>query len=398
MEDLPYYLTWTKQKNASTFDVIGGDEFHWETADHGHIIDLSSISYQASFGLKPAFIIDRIKSQLDIMPIASSKARFHLKHENSERLLKLLGLHGGKMFFTVSGSEAIENALKMARQFNEKKIILSRKKSYHGASLGAVSISGDWRNEIPYKLEDGTVRIPEPEDDPDLSKTRAVIESLGANKICAICLETVTGSNGIIQPKNEWWQGIQALCDEFGILLILDEVVCGFGRIGKHFGFQSIPGIHPDFVCMAKAITGGMVPFGAVWTNSKIAAFYDNHLLNCGLTNYGHPVGLAAMTAVLDKIEDPSFYAHFSILENSLKNFLSTIKKHPRVTAVRQIGMLAAIDLDNMALPLKDLIAHNVYLINQTNRLILAPALTMPKELLENGLARVGDMIAEKAK
>lgn len=392
-EFIPYYFTWTKQKGAHSFDVHHNKPFHFVRTDGKEIIDFSSISYQCSFGLKPQFIIDRIKKQLDVLPVASPKARFSSKLSVTQKLLDLMNFGEGKIFYTVSGSESIENALKMVRQYSGRKIVLSRKKSYHGASLGAVSVSGDWRNDISFKLDEGTIRIPEPEEDPNLEFTRKIIEMIGPHKIAAICLETVTGSNGIINPTVQWWKGIQDICNEFNISLILDEVICGFGRTGKPFGFHHLPFLKPDFVCMAKAISGGVIPFGAVWTSQKIADYFDEILLNCGLTNYAHPIGLAALDAVLEFICSEEFKRDYIELEKLFKNELTSLQTHPKVESVRQVGMLGAIDLKNSTYFIKDLTEVGIYLINQNNRLILSPAINMPKEYLQEGFHKIKQLL-----
>jgi len=390
---MPYYYTWTKQKGVHSFEVSHNKPFHFVKTDGQEILDFSSISYQCSFGLKPQFIIDRLKEQLDSLPVASPKAKFDIKMDASQRLLDLINLEEGKIFYTVSGSEAIENALKMVRQYSGCKIVLSRKKSYHGASLGAVSVSGDWRNDISYKLEEGTIRIPEPDEDPKLEFTRKIIEMIGPNKIAAICLETVTGSNGIIKATEDWWRGIQAICNEFNISLILDEVICGFGRTGKPFGFHHFPFLKPDFVCMAKAISGGVIPFGAVWTSEKIATYFNDILLNCGLTNYAHPMGLAALEAVLDFIQSKPFNDNYQKIEKLMSQELEKLSKHPKVEVTRQVGMLAAIDLKNSTYFIQDLINVGIYLINQNNRLIISPAINMPPDLISEGFAKIHKLL-----
>src|SRR5690606_31748716 len=123
----------------------------------------------------------------------------------------------------------------IARDISKKQIVLARSRSYHGATLGALSVTGDWRNEAHQTVSDWTVRIPEPSEDPDLEKTKAIIEETGAENIAAFCLESITGANGVIIPPQSWWDGINKLAKQYDLFLIIDEVLCGFERTGKPF-------------------------------------------------------------------------------------------------------------------------------------------------------------------
>ena len=214
-------------------------------------------------------------------------------HRLKRRLLALLNAGDGRIFYTVSGAEAVENALKMARLVTGRTKILARAHSYHGATLGALSVTGDWRGQEHFSVQDQTLRIPEPDTLDALQKTRVLIEQHDPKTFAAFCLETIVAFNGILAPPQEWWTGIQKLAEEFAIPLILDEVSCGFGRMGQDFAFQRYD-LKPDFVCMAKAISGGYVPLGALFVTEKIARFWDSKVLNCGLTSYAHPLALAA--------------------------------------------------------------------------------------------------------
>lgn len=389
--ELPYFLTWAKQKDAHFFKM---DRAHSSTfyTDDKDIIDLSSISYQAHFGFNPPPIIKAIKDQLDFLPITSPKANFKGKIEITNKLLNYMKLPNGKIFYTTGGAETIENALKMARQISGKKIVLSRAQSYHGATMGALLATGDWRNP-PHLLprEEWSVRIPEPYEEKAIEKTRDIILKYGPENIAAFILETITGGNGVIIPTSEWWEGIQKLCDEFHIFLILDEVVCGFMRTGLPFGFHHY-NLRPDFITCAKGISGGLIPFGALWTNPKIADYYKDTILSCGLTNYGHPLGIAALGAVLDWLEEETFIQEIKKRENQLSNFLNSIQSFSCVTKTRQMGLLAAIDLTTTISP-QALLNHGLYIVTQTNRLILAPALTISEAELDLGCERLAHVL-----
>ena len=385
---LPYYLTWTAQAQAVTLPVVGARESYFVLGDGREVEDLVSTSFQASFGHSAEAILAPMRRQLEASCVAFAKATSPQKRVESERLLAALGLGGGRIFYTVSGAEAIENALKMARQFRARPLVAARERSYHGASLGALSVTGDWRREGHFLPEGWTLRIPEPHDDPEGEGARERFLEAGPERIAALCVETVSGANGVIVPPSSWWRAMRTLCDDFGILLVLDEVVCGFGRTGKTFGFQH-EDLRPDMVCLAKAISGGYVPFGALWTSEAIAQFYERQTLSCGLTNYAHPLGLAAMSGVLDLLDDPAFHAAQESASQSFDRQLQALAARPYVRALRHIGMLAALDLEiqgmERAWPL--LVQAGVHVLVKGQSLILAPPLNIAAPRLEAAMA-----------
>lgn len=367
-----FYYSWTAQNAAVDFPVAsaGADEF--VLTDGRRVYDFISTSFQANFGHSHPAITASITKQLQSMPIASTKSTFDLKTRVSQRLLDFIGLGSGKIFYTVSGSESVENALKFARQLTGRKIVLARKKSYHGASLGALSVTGDWRNDPHLTFDEGTVRIPEHDEDPDLEVTRKIIAETGGDKIAAVILETISGTNGMSVPHPSWFQGIQSLCREHGIMLILDEVLVGFGRCGTDFAFQNY-GLEPDLITMSKAITGGYIPFGAVWTSPNIAKHYDDQVLSCGLTNYGHPLGLAALDAVLDTLADSNFRAAKSTLEKTFAQEIERISRLSSVTTTRCRGLMAAMEFDRPAPSWQQGFDAGLHIFSTNNLTILAP-------------------------
>ncbi len=378
----PFYYTWNYQSATNMFPVASAEHDEFVLQDGRRIYDMISTSFQANFGHSNRVITDAIRDQLDRMPIASPKASFGLKRQVSERLAALLGLDGGKVFYTVSGSEAVENALKMARQTSGRSKVLARHNSYHGASLGALSVTGDWRNEPHFTVDSQTVRVPEPDDDPDLKLTREIISQVGASNIAAFILETVSGTNGVVVPDPSWMEGVQAMCREFGIYIILDEVLCGFGRTGPAFAFQSYD-VQPDFVCTSKGITGGYIPFGAVWTAPRVVEYYDRHKLVCGLTNYAHPLGLAALGAVLDLMGDSDFCENKSRLEEQFEKWLREIGTWDFVREVRCSGLLAAIELDRPAPSWEAFFARGLHVYSKDRRIVLAPPFVSREERLQ---------------
>jgi taurine--2-oxoglutarate transaminase len=391
-----YFVTWTRQSDAATLAVERAEEDEFILSDGRRVFDFLSTSFQASFGHSQAAIIQRIKQQLDEMPIASPKATFALKQRVSRRLLRYLAVERGKLFYTVSGAESVENALKIARHATGRTRVLARHRSYHGATLGAMSVSGDWRGQGHVGFSAGTVRIPEPYEDPSGEQTRRIVSDTGPDSIAALIVEPISGVNGVILPPRDWWRSIQSLCREFQILLICDEVLDGFGRTQTDFAFHQF-GVQPDLVTMSKAITGGYIPFGAVWVDEPIARQYDRQTLACGLTNYAHPLGLAALEGVLDLLETPAFQQHRRQVQEQFAAWLTRLKQLEGVEEIRSSGCLAAIELTAAAPTWQQMIDRGVYAYSKGNLLVLAPPLTSDLARLSAAATRIESLLMPQA-
>lgn len=390
----PYYISWTKQKNASTFDItnVDGTKVHSLKDGLPHMLyDMTSISYQAHFGHNHPVIINEIKKQLDSIPMSSPKGIYPTKDETTKELLSYMNKESGKIFYTTGGAETIENALKIARQITKKKIVLARSNSYHGATLGALAVTGDWRNPPHLIPGDWVKRIPEPHEDPELKITENIIKEIGAQNIAAVIVETITGGNGVIIPSKEWWKKLGEICKQNNILLIMDEVVCGFKRTGKSFGYMHFE-VEPDMICLAKGITGGMIPFGALWTSKKISDYYEDEILVCGLTNYAHPLGMAALRGVLKIVNDPQFEKNRQEVAETFNKLVNNLKKLSIVKDVRVIGHLAAVDL-HQSVEWKEFFNEGLYLVSQKNRIILAPPLIMTNNEMEEAMNKVNNVL-----
>jgi taurine---2-oxoglutarate transaminase len=382
--DYPFYFTWSQQVNATQLTIDSVGDHYFITKQNQKIYDLSSVSFQASFGFKHTILIESINKQLYQMPLSGPKIITDEKVSITNKLLDYINLGSGKIFYTTSGAESVENALKMARQIRNSKIVLARTRSYHGATLGAISVTGDWRNKDHFTTEDWVKRIPEPKDDPDLTQTRKIIKEIGQNNIAAIILETITGANGVIIPSKKWWKGIQDICDESGILLILDEVICGFQRTGLPFGFNHFQ-LRPDFICLAKSLTAGMIPMGAIWTSPKIYQYYENKVLSCGLTNYAHPLGLAAINGVLELLKTKEIQNKYKRNEQIIEKFNQQMQHSEFVTETRSIGLLTAIEL-TYSITHDQLLSKGISCVLRENQVILAPAYNFDSTILSQKL------------
>lgn len=351
--------SWSKQAGLSPIPIDKAEGIYMYDYDGNRYTDMSSQSVNLNVGFGNQAMKEAIAKQVDkycfVTPGYASEARAKL----AKMIVELLPDNFGKVFFTNAGAEANENAIKIARMYTGRKKVFSRYRSYHGSSFGAGNLTGEPRR---YPLEPGipgfvkffdpyVYREPiefESEEAATtyyLAKLREQILYEGPDQIAAIIMETITGSNGIIIPPKGYLPGVRKLCDEFGIVMICDEVMAGWGRTGKMFAFENYD-IKPDLVTFAKGVTCGYVPLGGVAVSSKISSYFDDHMLSCGLTYSGHPLACAAGIACVN------YYKEAGLLENAVKvgkvlgEKLEVLKeKHPCVGDVRYIGLFSCIEL-----------------------------------------------------
>jgi taurine--2-oxoglutarate transaminase len=269
---------------------------------------------------------------------------------------KLASLTPGDLdvfFFTNAGAEANETALKIARFVTGRQKVLSRYRSYHGATGGVVTATGDPRrwSQPPYP---GIIHVLDPyhgiqqgwdSAETSLRYLEEVIQLEGPHTIAAFILEPVTGTNGILIPPDGYLQGVRALCDRYGILLIADEVMAGFGRTGEWFAINHW-NVVPDLMTMAKGLTSSYVPLGAVGMRRGIADRFADTVFPSGLTYNSHPLACATALAVIDVMEQDGLVARArerGVLLAQLHQEMAA--KHPSVGAVRSIGLFGAIEL-----------------------------------------------------
>lgn len=408
----PYFFTWQAQAGATAMAVEGGQGCHFHTAD-GDWLDLGSLSYQASLGHGHRGVIDAIVAQVQALPIALPNVDFPAKRELAERLLALAPAGFSRVFFTLGGSEANENAIKIARAVTGRTKTVSRYRSYHGATLGALSLTGDWRRPAAEPGVVGAVhamdcycdRCPfgQTVDRCKRECARHIDELLELEgNVAAVVLEPVPGANGVLVPPDDYWPMVRAACDRHGALLVADEVLTGFGRTGRCFGFEHWD-VTPDIITVAKALTAGYAPLGAVLVHERIADRFADRILACGLTNYGHPLGCAAGLAALDAYRDGDLYARAATLSPALLGPLAAMRaEHPSVVrASRGLGLLAALELELSAEGWRrlgaGLEARRLYLHLSPSRgtAIFAPPLIIEEGELAAGLAGFADALKE---
>lgn len=339
----PYFHTWSQQGQPPEMMLAGGQGSYLHTTDGRHILDLGSLSFQASLGHGHPQMVAAIQRQAETLCMAPPNADYSAKRELSEKLLELAPPGFSKVFFTLGGAEANENAMKIARLATGRFKFLSSYRSYHGATMGALALTGDYRRP-PLEPTMGNVVHVLPDRIEDLEAT---MELEGAGTIAAVFMEPIPGANGVYLPRKDYWPRMRAACDKHKSLLVADEVLTGFGRTGRCFGFEH-EGVVPDMITVAKALTGGYAPLGAVLVHERVASHFDSKVLYAGLTNYAHPLGCAAGLAALAIYDKEGLYRRAAVLEPVLLGALRRLcKEHPSlVRAARGRGLLAAIDVE----------------------------------------------------
>jgi len=359
--EYPFFFTWTAQSGAKPFELTGGEGAWFFTSDGGRWLDLGALSYQVNAGHGRKRIVEAIKQQADQLCLSAPNAVYPAKVEVAARLLAMAGpgFEKGKVFFTLSGAEANENAIKIARQVTGRLKLISRYRSYHGASMGALALTGDWRRPASEPALAGVIHVQDCYCDRCPFGQRvetckrecattigSTMELEGAGTVGAVFLEPVPGANGVLVPPPEYWPIVRAACDGDGALLVADEVLCGFGRTGKPFGFQHWDA-RPDLITVAKGLASGYATIGAVIVSEKIAKHFDDTVLACGLTYYAHPLACAAALETMKLYDDEKLYDHAAALGPVLRRELDAIAARLQSkTFVRSLGLLGALEIE----------------------------------------------------
>jgi len=357
--DYPFFFTWTAQSGAKPFALTGGEGAWFTTADGSRWLDLGALSYQVNAGHGQKRIVEAIKRQADELCLSAPNAIFPAKTELAERLLAMAGPGFTKVFFTLGGAEANENAIKMARQVTGRSKLVSRYRSYHGASLGALSLTGDWRRPPFEPGIPGVVHVQDcycdrcPFGQRVETCKRECATNIGSTMllegprtVAAVFLEPVPGANGVLVPPPEYWPIVRAACDAEGALLVADEVLTGFGRTGKPFGFQHW-NVTPDLITVAKGLASGYATIGAVIVHERVARHFDDQVLACGLTYYAHPIACAAAVETMKLYEDEKMFENAARLGPVLRRELEATSTRIRPRSfVRSLGLLGALEVE----------------------------------------------------
>lgn len=341
----------------SVYAVRGEGVYFYDINDKKYI-DYSSQAVCSNLGhTVPDSVLEATMKQLKTMPFMFGDTLVsQVRAEFSTKLAKFFPGDINSFLFLSSGAEANEQAMRIAQRVTGRTKIFSAHRSYHGGTNGAMSLTGDPRRHFAVQIP-GHVKFLDPNPylfswgnteeeivERSLGTLRAQMLSEGTNQIAALILESVVGTNGYIRYPKGYMEGVRKLCTEYGIMLICDEVMTGFGRTGKKFGFQNYD-IQPDLITCAKGITSSWLPLSAVGITDEVHAKLRSIPLGGGSTYVAHPVCLAMANAILDIIDQPNFLQHVNDMSVVMKEQMDWLKeKQPVVKDVRTVGLFGAVE------------------------------------------------------
>lgn len=352
------FFSWSVQSEVNPIPIDHAEGVYFWDATGKRYIDFSAQLMNVNIGHQHPKVINAIKDQADKLIYAHPGTATEPRGRLGELLAEVTPGNLKKTFFCLGGAEANENAIKMARLYTGRRKILAHYISYHGATHGAIALTGDNRRWSVEPTMPGVVHVLNPYcyrcpfgwtrdtcHRECIDHIEEVIQYEGPEEIAAIFLEGVVGSNGIIVPPDDYWPRMREICDKYGILLISDEVMSGFGRTGKWFAVDNWD-VAPDIITMAKGITSGYVPLGAVIVSDRIAQHFEDNKLWCGLTYSAHPLSCAAGVAVVKVYEQDGLIENAAEVGKHLGVGLETLKSsHPSVGDVRYIGLFSVIEI-----------------------------------------------------
>lgn len=417
------FWTWSAQGKVSPIPVKRARGVYFWDVGGKRYLDFNSMVMCANIGHGDERVINAIIEQARELPFAGPPMATRPRAALGRLLAQITPGDLSYFLFTLGGADANENAIKLARAYTGRHKILARYRSYHGASAGAMAATGDPRRLVwEPNLMSGVVHFLDPyryrstfhPSNQDISEEEfaqhylnhleEIITFEGPNTIAAILLETVTGTNGIIIPPDGYLNGVRALCDRYGILLIADEVMSGFGRTGEWFAVDHWK-VVPDLMTMAKGLTSGYAPLGAVAIRPAIAEFFKDRVFQSGLTYNAHPISLAAAIANIQVIQEDHLIEHSAELGRHLHQHLVDLgEQHPSVGEVRSIGLFGAIELvrsreskepmapydgtsSEMIALRQYLIDHGLYVYTHWHTVLVVPPLIITPEQLAEGFA-----------
>lgn len=417
--------TWQAKQTDWNSPTVTGGEGAWFWDEQGkRYLDLSSQAECSHLGHQYPAVVAAIQQQAGELCFIHNAWGATPRAELARLLIEKSGLTGGKVYFTLSGAESTEHAVKMARWITGRPKIISRQRSYHGATANAIALSGDSRNwttpsvpDLIHALPPYCYRCPFGQTYPTCDLRCAghiadLIEWEGPQQVAAVLVEPVVGTNGLFVGPGDYWRELRAICDRHGVLLIADEVMTGFGRTGEWFAWQHWADAAPDMMLLAKGLTAAHLPLGAVVLNERSAAFFDDHPLPTGLTYAGHPLCCAAGVAAVETYQREGLVRRSRELGEWMHGCLAEIAaRHPCVGDVRGMGLFGALELvtdrqtreplapwPKIAPALKLLFseakARGVLYGERGNLIILAPPLIIDQNDLDQGLRLLDELLA----
>jgi len=417
------FWTWSAQGKVTPIPVTRAKGVYFWDVDGKRYLDFNSMTMCVNIGHGDERVINAIIEQARQLPYAGPPMTTKPRAVLGKLLSEITPGNLDRFLFTLGGADANENAVKLARAYTGRYKVLARYRSYHGATAGAMALTGDprrlaWEPNLmtgvvhfldPYRYRSTFHRtnpeIAEAEFTQDyLNHLEEIIQYEGPETIAALLLESVTGTNGVIIPPEGYLPGVRQLCDRYGILLIADEVMSGFGRTGKWFAVQHWD-VTPDLITMAKGLTSAYAPLGAVAMRQEIADFFRERTFQSGLTYNAHPISLAAAIANIQVMQEDHLVERAHAMGLVLRRMLTDLgEQHPSVGEVRNIGLFGILELvrnrrtkepmapyngssPEMAAFRKYMLDHGVYLYTHWHTVLIIPPLIITEEQLQEGFA-----------
>lgn len=345
---------WSAQAAVDPIPVARAKGVYFWTPEGKRYIDFNSQLMCVNIGHGDERVIRAIQEQAATLAYANPFMATDVRARLAVKLAELTPGDIDAFFFTNGGAEANENAIRIARLVTGRHKIGARYRSYHGGTAGALTVTGDPRRWAAEPGIPGVFRIPDfyhgiqrgtDTAEEVLSRTEEIIELEGPRTIAAIIVEPVTGTNGVLVPPEGYLEGLRALCDRHGIMLIADEVMAGFGRTGEWFAVDHWK-VVPDLISMAKGLTSAYIQLGAVGMRRSIADHFQKNVFYGGLTYNSHPIACAAALATIAVYEEDGLIERARSMGTIMRGLLEDLERnHPSVGAVRNIGLFGIVEL-----------------------------------------------------
>ncbi|MCS2609570.1 aspartate aminotransferase family protein [Halomonas dongshanensis] len=413
------FHSWSAQGNLSPLVIAGGRGCKMWDYDGKEYLDFSSQLVNTNIGHQHPKVVAAIQAQAEQLATVAPAHANLARSEAAKRILARAPSGFSKVFFTNAGADANENAIRMARSMTGRDKILSAYRSYHGSTGSAIAATGDPRR-IPNEFARGHTHFFNPylyrtefwasneaeECERALQHLKRVIECEGPQSIAAILLESIPGTAGMLIPPKGYMEGVRKLADQYGILLILDEVMAGFGRTGRWFAFEHF-NIKPDLIVFAKGVNSGYVPTGGVVVSDPICRHFDDHMFFGGLTYSGHPLAMASIVATLDAMQEEGVVENADHVGNGVlaSGLRKLADKHAVVGETRGVGVFHALELvsdreSRAPLPPAEMAKIKAALIDKgllpfvvENRIHVVPPCIVSEAEVEQGLSILDEVL-----